>query len=311
MKSGIIDSSQIKIIMHNTSINTFYDQLVDDKVLEPNNFLGHFDIFQWQDVRKDLSACENIQRKQFYKISILDGQATYHSNDNVLQISGKNIVFTDPKTRFSFSTTDPDFNAEYCIFTEGFLRGTNKLSFNNWPVFKDADIYVKSLSDKAHQDLLSILNEIKTEYQSTYPFKEQFILNKVFDLIHYTQKLDFDSDIEIKPAESLDELFFNTLDSEFSNITTTTPLTDKSPSYFAKLLHTTVDRLNVTIKRITGKTTQDLIHERIVVEANIMLRHSSYSIKEIAWCLDFQETSHFINFYKKNTGFTPLTDRNK
>jgi AraC family transcriptional activator of pobA len=293
--------------MHNTSIKTFYDQLVNDKVLEPNNFLGHFDIFQWQDVKGDLSACENLQRKQFYKISVLDGEATYHSNDKVFQISGKNIVFTGPKTRSSFSTSDPNFNAEYCIFSESFLRGTNRLPFSNWPVFKDADVYVKTLSDEAHKDILNILNEIL----SSYPFKEQLILNKVFDIIHYTQKLDFNSDIEIKPAESLDELFYNLLENEFSNITTTAPLIDKSPSYFARLLHTTVERLNMAMKRTSGKTTQDLIHERIVMEASIMLRHSSYSIKEIAWCLNFQETSHFVNFYKKNTGFTPLTYRNK
>lgn len=64
------------------------------------------------------------------------------------------------------------------------------------------------------------------------------------------------------------------------------------------------------MKKNTGKTTQQLIHERIIEEANILLRHSNYSIKEIAWSLHFKETPHFINFYKKHTSCTPIEYRN-
>lgn len=83
----------------------------------------------------------------------------------------------------------------------------------------------------------------------------------------------------------------------------------KTPLYFATKLNCTVDHLNQTLKKVTGKTTQQLIQERIIEEAKVLLKHSNYSIKEIAWSLHFQETSHFVNFYKKHTHQTPLQYR--
>ena len=72
---------------------------------------------------------------------------------------------------------------------------------------------------------------------------------------------------------------------------------------FAQLL------LNKVLKTSIGKTTQTIIQERIVEEANVFLRHTSLSVKEIAWCLHFLETSHFQNFYKRQTGVTPIQYR--
>lgn len=297
--------------MQNKAIQTFYDQYIDNKVLEATSFLGHFDVLQWQDLKKDLAACKKLQRKPLYKIAITTGEATYSSNDHVFQVTGKNIIFIDPLARCSFLTNDPEFDAVYCIFAEGFLRGTNRLSYHNWPVFKDHNIYIKSLNNKEHKDIFKIVSEIKNEYHSLYPFKEQLILNRIFDIIHYVQKLDIDLHPDNKPVQTIEENFLNLLASEFADISISNQLRGKSPSYFAGLLHTTVDRLNQNLKRTIGKTTQELIQERIITEANIMLRYSSHTMKEIAWCLNFQETSHFLNFYRKNTGITPLTYRNK
>jgi len=297
--------------MNSTDINNFYNQYVKDGFSVMNNFPGHFDFLLWENLQKDLSACARFQRKPFYKIALLSGDAVYESSDKQISISGNTIVFTDPMVRFSFRTNDENFDGKYCVCSDSFLRGTNRRSFTNWPVLKGRNIYTQSLNNEQYEDLMRIFNDIENEQKSDYPFKEELIRNKVFDVIHYTQKLN-KNQFEIAPvqAESLEERFFSTLEDTFFNIRKETPLEDKSPAYFAQLLHTSVDQLNKTIKKATGKTTQALIHERIIEEANVLLKHTMYSVKEIAWCFHFQETSHFQNFYKKHTNCTPLEYRN-
>lgn len=297
--------------MSGAEIDRFYDQHVNVAHPGKQSFAGHFDFLWWKDLQKDLLACERLQRKPFYKIALLKGEAVYESKDQTVAISGYTIVFTSPLTRFSFKTTDTHFDGKYCVCSESFMRGTGRVSLMNWPVFRDKSIYTKSLNVKQYDELLQLFNEIEKEYQSDYPFKEELTRNRVFDIIHYTQKLDTGSlEIRSVPDESLENRFLKMLDHAFIGIRPEMPLEDKSPAYFAQLLYTSVDHLNRMLKKTTGKTTLSLIHERIIEEANILLKHTAYSVKEIAWCLHFQETAHFQNFYKKHTGITPLEYRN-
>ncbi|WP_083571567.1 helix-turn-helix domain-containing protein [Chitinophaga sancti] len=309
--TSFLSLKSVTFSMQNIKIQTFYDKYVDNKVLETSDFLGHFDILKWQDLKKDPNSCKKLQRKPLYKIALITGEATYGSNDHIFQVTGTNIVFINSMTRCSFSTHDPEFYGEYCVFSESFLRGINRLSYYNWPVFSGYDIHVKKLNNNEYQDIHKIVNEIENEYHSLYPFKEQLVLNRILDIIHYVQKLEMNTYSGNIAENSMSDRFLALLTSEFSDISPSNQLRGKSPSYFADLLNVTGDKLNLILKRTTGKTTQELIHERVISEANIMLRYSSYSMKEIAWSLNFQETSHFLNFYKKNTSMTPLTYRGK
>ncbi|MBK1896232.1 helix-turn-helix domain-containing protein [Chryseobacterium paridis] len=297
--------------MQNQSIHTFYNNYIANKEIETNSFLGYFDMLLWKDFKNDLSACKTLQRKHVYKIALINGQATYHSNDQIYHVSGKNIIFINPLTRCSFSTEDLNFDARYCIFNEDFLRGTDKVSISDYPVFSGEDLFIRSLQNNEYDDLVQLYELIHIESKSTYLFKEQVIRNKLFDIIHYTQKLDPSLTIKSLHSKDLYDHFMGILEFEFTDINISNPLNDKSPSYFADRLNTSLSRLTRASKAATGKTTQDLIHERIVTEANIMLRHSAYTMKEIAWSLGFQEVSHFLNFYKRKTGNTPLSFRNK
>ncbi|KIO78708.1 hypothetical protein TH53_02160 [Pedobacter lusitanus] len=298
--------------MAKNDINIFYDRYVEGKDPHENNFLGHFDFLLWQNLQKDPEACERLQRKPFYKIALLKGEGTYYSNDMQVVVSGNAVVITSPMTRSGFKTTDPDFAGKYCVCSESFLRGTSRLSLFNWPVFKDRAVYTESLTDIQYEELARIFDDIEHEYISDYPFKEQLIQHKVFDVIHYIQKLN-KSLLSFIPAQqdSLEERFFKVLENEFYMISRGKPLVNKSPAYFAQLLHTSVDQLNKTMKAVTLKTTQALIHDRLIEEANVLLKHTDYSVKEIAWCLHFQETSHFQNFYKKHTQLTPIAYRTR
>src|SRR5690606_9551251 len=87
-------------------IEIFYDQYVHRSYPDEQFFLGHFDVLHWEDLKRDLSACERLQRKPFYKIALLNGTAKYHSNNVEVPISGYTIVFTDPMTRSSFSRSE-------------------------------------------------------------------------------------------------------------------------------------------------------------------------------------------------------------
>ena len=105
-------------------------------------------------------------------------------------------------------------------------------------------------------------------------------------------------------------MFFELLERQF-------PIDDQHPSIklraasgFADQLNVHVNHLNRAVKENLDKTTTQVIAERVVQEAKILLRHSRWSVAEIAYALGFSEATHFNNFFKKHAGISPRKFRN-
>lgn len=77
--------------MNKQDIQLFYNQFVDSEFIPDTDYIGHFDLLYWTDLKEDLSACERLQRKPFYKIALLQGKATYHSHGEEIPIFGYSI----------------------------------------------------------------------------------------------------------------------------------------------------------------------------------------------------------------------------
>jgi AraC-like DNA-binding protein len=63
------------------------------------------------------------------------------------------------------------------------------------------------------------------------------------------------------------------------------------------------------VRRLTGKTVNNWIFERRIVEASILLLETNYSIKEIALKLGYQDISYFHRQFRDYYKYTPRTWR--
>ncbi|UVD80733.1 helix-turn-helix transcriptional regulator [Myroides albus] len=79
----------------------------------------------------------------------------------------------------------------------------------------------------------------------------------------------------------------------------------KTPSFYADKLCVTPNYLNKLCKQERGLTAGQIVRQRIIVEAKRLLRFTSFTIKEIGNELQFNSTSYFVTFFKKQEGKTP------
>lgn len=79
----------------------------------------------------------------------------------------------------------------------------------------------------------------------------------------------------------------------------------KYPKDYAALMSISAKHLNRICIETVGKTTGDLIAERLVLEAKRVLAYSDKPIKQIAEQLGFDDSAYFIRFFKKHTAQTP------
>lgn len=74
---------------------------------------------------------------------------------------------------------------------------------------------------------------------------------------------------------------------------------------YAEMLHITTRYLTAVVKKIMGKPPRDIIKDRRLLEAKILLGTAAKSITEIAYLLNFSDQAHFCHFIKQHTGYTP------
>ncbi|GAB3650895.1 helix-turn-helix transcriptional regulator [Hymenobacter agri] len=74
---------------------------------------------------------------------------------------------------------------------------------------------------------------------------------------------------------------------------------------YAALLHVSANHLNALCRRVLNKTASDLIHARVITEAQRLLSHSALGVAQVAYALGFEDASYFGRYFRKYTGITP------
>lgn len=80
-------------------------------------------------------------------------------------------------------------------------------------------------------------------------------------------------------------------------------------AHYAEKLHTTPQNLNTICRKKLDQSAAEVISEHIISEAKRQLIYTERSVSEIAYSLNFNDTSHFVKYFKRHTGFTPQTFR--
>ena len=76
-------------------------------------------------------------------------------------------------------------------------------------------------------------------------------------------------------------------------------------SNYAAILNISSKTLTNITKEIVGKPASKIIAERIVLEAQRLLRFTSLQISEIAFKVGFEDASYFVKHFKRHIGVSP------
>jgi AraC-like DNA-binding protein len=152
------------------------------------------------------------------------------------------------------------------------------------------------------------------ELNGDYAFKYDLLRNLLMEVIHAAQKMQPAIGKAVtgsNAAERIAALFADLLERQFPIELSSQVIMLHTPSAFARQLNVHVNHLNKALKEMTGRTTSQLINERIFREAGILLRSTNWTVNEIAFSLGFTEPNHFSSFFKTMAKMTPRQFRLK
>ncbi|MGY0036204.1 helix-turn-helix domain-containing protein [Pedobacter sp. NJ-S-72] len=149
--------------------------------------------------------------------------------------------------------------------------------------------------------------QMMDELKSDYEYKFEVIRSLLKLIIHQGIKIQSEHNLisQKEASDRITPMFIELLERQFPVDSPGNPLKIKSASEFASQLNIHVNHLNYVVKSHTGKTTTQMISNRIVDEAKTLLKNTDWDVAEIGYCLGFDYPAHFNNYFKKHTGVTP------
>jgi AraC family transcriptional activator of pobA len=251
-------------------------------------------------------------RRDYYKISVVIGKSKLHYADRSIEIDQPALVFSNPLVPYSFESDVTDRIGYMCIFTEAFLKVDSRMeNLKQSTLFKPGSDKVFFLDEIQLEAVKKIYEDMLAELASDYVFRYDVLRNYISLLIHLSMKMQpaLHPINQVNAATRITTLFMELLERQFPIDSPDRELKLKKANDFAKSLSVHVNHLNHAVREVTGKSTSIHISERILNEARALLKHTDWSVSAIAFSLGFEYPTYFNNFFKKNTGVTPLSIR--
>lgn len=275
----------------------------------PDNFnkqVGHFNVFLLDPYVTEIAKSHPYAKRDFYKIMLVNGGGTVHYADKIIDVQQQALSFSNPYIPYNWTNRDQIDSCIYCIFNKDFFQQYGEI--DQYPIFHPQGNHVFEISNEQTNKVKTIFEKMLVEVRSNYAYKYDVLRNLAFELIHFAMKLEAQPPFEkqeTNAAERIKNLFTELLERQFPIDKDHGKINFRTASEFAKQLNIHVNHLNKALKETSQKTTTQIISERILKEAKILLKQTDLNISEIAYALGFSEATHFNNFFKKQTQLTP------
>ena len=249
----------------------------------------------------------SISLKRTAHAKIRYGQQAYDFDEGVLFFMAPNQVFSievDPTGGFQ--------NTGWLLLIHpAFLWNTPLAkTIRQYEYFDYAVNEALFLSPKEEETLNAIIQNIRQEYQGTIDaFSQNIIIAHIETLLSYAERFYQRQFITRQIVhhtilQRLEDLLASYFDSD-DLVTKGLP----TVQYLSASLHVSPNYLSSLLKQLTGQSTQQHIHHKLIEKAKEKLSTTELSVSEIAYALGFEHAQSFSKLFKTKTKLSPLAFR--
>jgi AraC family transcriptional regulator, transcriptional activator of pobA len=247
-----------------------------------------------------------VQRLTYYDITVIvEGNGTF-SIDNYEHDLKQGCVFFSSPGQIRKWNTNKVPQGYVLIFEEEFLcTYFNDTQFvQNLSCFNSYDNPpVLQLEYNDYSQLIALLQNVKNEISSFKNYDKHILRALLYQiLILLNRKF-----ISVYPSSRKKPI--NGYVKSFIQLVNTNHHQYRAVDYYAQCLHITSGHLNSLVKDYFRISAKKYILNRNILEAKRMLQYTNMGIDEIAYRLNYENTTYFIRTFREHTNTTPLNFR--
>lgn len=285
----------------NSSLRHLHLEEVDSKKL--------FYITKWE-YKENFKIIYPLSRQNYYDITFfIEADFTHHLDTESFSLKNNSLHLITPGQAEHFETESLARPKGYAIyFYPEFLFGDfpQQKLFTELTFLRKENNNVFELSAQQSIEMQSLFQTMLIEQkniQDHYAILKHYLLIILYKLKQIGTK---DVAKEIQYAQTNKKIA-----SAFQTLVSKNFLNNTSIEGYADILIITPKHLSEIVKLELGKTPKQIIQETLLLEAKLLLRHSTMNISEITFHLNFHDVSHFTKFFKNQTSTSPSQFRKK
>lgn len=247
-----------------------------------------------------------ISLKKGFSNPLYYGQHPYDFDEGMMYFVAPGQVL-----RGAGPAPDDDLSGWILLVHPDLLWGTSLASkIRKYAYFDYAVNEALFLSDKEKTIISDIVKNIRDESHANIDtFSQDIIVSHLETLLSYAERFYQRQFItrKISNHQVLDRLekllsgYFNSDDLVTKGLPTV--------QYISETLNISPNYLSGLLKTLTGKSTQQHIHDKLIEKAKEKLSTTDLSVSEIAYELGFEYPQSFSKLFKTKTNVTPLEFR--
>ncbi len=263
------------------------------------------DLIRLEDLEKYIRFSP-VQRLTYYDITIIaDGNGTFNIDGYEQDLRHGSVFFSAPGQIRKWNTHKVP-KGYVLIFEEEFLLTFfNDTQFvQNLSCFNSYDKPpVLHLELDEYDQLMALLREVKNEILS-FRNNDKHILRALLyqSLIFLNRKF-------VATYPTSQKKVINNYVYQFIQLVETNHHQYRMLDYYAQQLHITSGHLNSLVKDYLGISAKKYILNKNILEAKRMLQYTNMTIDQIAYHLNYENTTYFIRTFREHTNITPLRFR--
>ncbi|RCR67676.1 helix-turn-helix domain-containing protein [Larkinella punicea] len=183
-------------------------------------------------------------------------------------------------------------------------------SIQNYGFFSYAANEALHLSEKEEAMATTIMKNIEQEYRSNIDsYSQDVIVSHIELLLNYSNRF-YNRQFITRKATNNDLLIkLETLLADYFSGEKVQQLGLPTVHYISEQLAISPNYLSDLLRNLTGQSTQQHIHNKLIEKAQEILTTTSLSVSEIAYQLGFEYPQSFSKLFKNKTNLSPLEFR--
>lgn len=272
------------------------------KNLSPDpRFSEKLSILSFEDTQR--VQFESYCRADYYQVIwVKEGSAVFEVDMKKIHLMtdhficiGKDLVYKfDPENQYSgYIVSFAEYYFNRCERDRLFLQDAR--------IFKDQFHPMSASEMVMSSNLLSVEYMLNTYLNGTDPLSDD-IIHTILRFFLFRAEAALLKISDPMPVSDTNKILVN----NFKKLVNEHFIEHKDLTFYTEQLGVSSRQLLYATKQALGKNAKEVIIEKIIIEGKRFLTYSGLSVKQIAYCLGFQEPNNFSIFFSKYTGMTPL-----
>ena len=264
----------------------------------------HCESMEYRSKKHNWVIRQHLHANLFQFFLIERGKVTYTFEDEQQTVTGPVIVII-PENTLHGLVVSKNIKGMVLTLSTSFLETVFRSASSALMELSQIRILRNVKGDRSYTAIKSLLYELHDEIREELPEKGLILQSQLSLLLSKFFRLSIDNSGNFIEAVSSYSRYFNFFLRSIKK--SYTPM--KSIAHYARELNITTVHLNRICQATVGKSALQVVDEFLFLEAEKYLKHTEYSISEVAYRLNFEDPAYFSRFFSKYAGVSPKVFR--